>query len=129
MRSLYSFYVDAFWIAIKSTLEHKLRAVLTLIGIIIGVAAVVVVGASISGLKTYVLETASKVLGSNHFMMTRMASMGRMADEEFARRNRRNKDIVWAEYEYVKENCQLCSEVGAQINSGSDLSRDGIDMP
>ncbi|HVF48255.1 MAG TPA: ABC transporter permease [Pyrinomonadaceae bacterium] len=129
MRKLYSFYSDAFLIAIKSILGHKLRAFLTLIGIIIGVAAVVVVGASISGLKTYVLETASKVLGSNHFMINRMASMGRMSDEEFERRNRRNKDIVWAEYEYVKENCQLCSEVGAQINAGSDLSRDGIDMP
>ncbi len=129
MRQLYSFYSDAFWIAIKSILEHKLRAFLTLIGIIIGVAAVVVVGASISGLKTYVVETASKVLGSNHFMMNRMASMGRMADEEFERRNRRNKDIKWEEYEYVRDNCQLCSAVGAQVNSGSDLNKDGIEMP
>ena len=129
MRELYSFYFDAFWIATKSILEHKLRALLTLIGIIIGVAAVVVVGASISGLKTYVVETASKVLGSNHFMMTRMASMGRMSDEEFERRNRRNKDIKWEEYEYVHDNCQLCSEVGAQLNSGTDLSQNGIEMP
>ncbi|HEX6125390.1 MAG TPA: ABC transporter permease [Pyrinomonadaceae bacterium] len=129
MRQLYSFYYDAFWIAIKSILEHKLRAFLTLIGIIIGVAAVIVVAASISGLKTYVVETASKVLGSNHFMMTRMASMGRMSDEEFERRNRRNKDIKWEEYEYVRDNCKLCTEVGAQINSGTDLSYNGIEMP
>lgn len=129
MRQLYSFYSDAFWIAIKSILEHKLRAFLTLIGIIIGVAAVIVVGASISGLKTYVVETASKVLGANHFMMNRMASMGRMSDEEFERRNRRNKDIKWEEYEYVRDNCQLCSEVGAQVNSGTDLSKDGVEMP
>jgi putative ABC transport system permease protein len=129
MRQLYSFYSDAFWIALKSILEHKLRALLTLIGIIIGVAAVVVVGASISGLKTYVVETASKVLGSNHFMINRMASMGRMSDEEFERRNRRNKDIKWEEYEYVRDNCQLCSHVGAQINSGTDLSQNGIEMP
>lgn len=129
MRQLYSFYFDAFWIAVKSILEHKLRAFLTLIGIIIGVAAVVVVGASISGLKTYVVETASKVLGSNHFMMTRMASMGRMSDEEYERKNRKNKDIVWAEYEYIRERCELCSHVGAQINSGADLSQNGIEMP
>ena len=129
MRQLYSFYFDAFWIAIKSILEHKLRAFLTLIGIIIGVAAVVVVGASISGLKTYVVATASKVLGSNHFMMNRMASMGRMSDEEFERRNRLNKDIKWEEYEYVRDNCQLCAEVGAQVNSGTDLSQNGIEMP
>ena len=129
MRQLYSFYSDAFWIAIKSILEHKLRAFLTLIGIIIGVAAVIVVGASISGLKTYVVSTASKILGSNHFMMNRMASMGRMADEEYERRNRRNKDIKWEEYEYVRDNCQLCDEVGAQINSGTDLNYNGIEMP
>lgn len=129
MRQLYSFYYDAFWIAIKSILEHKLRALLTLVGIIIGVAAVIVVAASISGLKTYVVETASKVLGSNHFMINRMASMGRMSDEQFERRNRRNKDIKWEEYEYVRDNCTLCSEVGAQINSGADLSQNGIEMP
>jgi putative ABC transport system permease protein len=129
MRQLYSFYSDAFWIAIKSILEHKLRAFLTLIGIIIGVAAVIVVAASISGLKTYVVETASKVLGSNHFMMNRMASMGRMSDEDYERRNRRNKDIKWEEYEYVRDNCRLCDKVGAQINSGTDLNFNGLEMP
>jgi len=129
MRQLYSFYSDAFWIAIKSILEHKLRAFLTLIGIIIGVAAVIVVAASISGLKTYVVETASKVLGSNHFMMTRMASMGRMSDEDYERRNRRNKDIKWEEYEYIRDNCRLCDKVGAQINSGTDLNYNGLEMP
>jgi len=129
MRQLYSFYSDAFWIAIKSILEHKLRAFLTLIGIIIGVAAVIVVAASISGLKTYVVETASKVLGSNHFMMNRMASMGRMSDEDYERRNRRNKDIKWEEYEYVRDNCRLCDKVGAQINSGTDLNYNGLEMP
>src|ERR1044072_8826134 len=106
MRHLYSFYTDAFWIAIKSILEHKLRAFLTLIGIIIGVAAVVVVGASISGLKTYVVDRVAKVLGANHFMITRMASMGKMSDEEFDRKNRRNKDVVWDEYLYVRDHCK-----------------------
>ena len=129
MRQLYSFYTDAFWIAFKSILEHKLRAFLTLIGIIIGVAAVVVVGASISGLKTYVIDKVSKVLGSNHFMITRMASTGRMSDEEYERKNRLNKDVIWEEYLYVKQNCKLCSHVGAQINANADLSERGIELP
>lgn len=129
MRQLYSFYTDAFWISFKSILEHKLRAFLTLIGIIIGVAAVVVVGASISGLKTYVIDKVSKVLGANHFMMTRMASMGRMSDEEFERKNRLNKDVIWEEYEYIRDNCRLCLHVGAQINAGTDLSERGIELP
>lgn len=106
-----------------------MRAFLTLIGIIIGVAAVVVVGASIAGLKTYVVEKASKILGSNHFMITRMASMGRMSDDEYERKNRRNKDVTWSEFKYLKENCRLCLEVGAQINGGTTITQNAIEMP
>ena len=129
MRQLYSFYSDAFWIAVKSILEHKLRAFLTLIGIIIGVAAVVVVGASISGLKTYVIDKVSKVLGANHFMMTRMAFMGHMDDDEFERKNRLNKPVTWEEYLYIKENCRLCQFVGAENQNNADLQQDAIEMP
>ena len=129
MRQLYSFYTDAFLIAVKSILEHKLRAFLTLIGIIIGVAAVVVVGASISGLKTYVIDRVGKVLGANHFMVTRIAFTGKMSDEQFEAMNRRNKDVVWDEYEYVKANCKSCSEVGAEMLTNADLDQNGIEMP
>ena len=55
MRTVTTFYIDAARIASQSILTHKLRAFLTLIGIIIGVASVVVVGASINGLNTYVV--------------------------------------------------------------------------
>lgn len=129
MRQLYSFYTDAFLIAVKSILEHKLRAFLTLIGIIIGVASVVVVGASISGLNSYVTDKVSKVLGVDHFMMARMAFSGRMDDEEFERRNRLNKKLTMDEYEHIKANCTNCSEVGAQMNAGTDLKENGVEMP
>ncbi len=129
MRQVYSFYIDAFFISVKSILEYKLRAFLTLIGIIIGVASVVVVGASISGLNSYVSEKISKVLGANHFMVNRMAHSGQMDDEEFERRNRQNKNVTWEEYEYVKAKCTQCTEVGAATNAGADLNQDGIEMP
>ena len=129
MRQIYSFYYDAFLIALKSILEHKLRALLTLVGIIIGVAAVVVVGASISGLKTYVIDQISKVLGSNPYMMTRMASMEQLSEDEFERRNRRNKDITWEEFEYLRDNLKISSYVGAQMNAGADLQEGTIEMP
>lgn len=129
MQHLYTFYSDAFWIAIKSISEHKLRAFLTLLGVIIGVASVVVVGASISGLNSYVTTQVSKALGANHFMMTRMAHSGEMESDEFERRNKRNKKIIWAEYKYIKEKCKACSEVGAQDNDGIDITQDGKEMP
>ncbi|MBA3515957.1 MAG: ABC transporter permease [Pyrinomonadaceae bacterium] len=129
MKAFFSFYSDALKIALQSIFAHKLRAFLTLIGIIIGVASVVVVGASISGLNTYVVERVSKVLGSNHFMIARMAFHGRMSDEEFERRNRRNKNLNWEDYEWVRDHCGSCSDVGAQSNGGTDLKQDGIEFP
>jgi putative ABC transport system permease protein len=129
MRQLYSFYSDAFWIAVKSILEHKLRAFLTLIGIIIGVAAVVVVGASISGLKTYVISAVTRVIGANNFMITRMANIGNLDEAEWERRSRRNKDVTWQEFLYIQENCRLCSFVGASIFAGTDINQDGVEMP
>ena len=129
MRYLYSFYADSARIALQSILAHKLRAFLTLIGIIIGVAAVVVVGASVSGLNTYVTDKVAKLLGANHFMMARMAFQGRRTDDEFERMNRRNKRLNWDDYEWVRDHCTSCAEVGVEVGSQVDLKQDGIEFP
>jgi putative ABC transport system permease protein len=129
MRYLFSFYADAARIALQSILAHKLRAFLTLIGIIIGVAAVVVVGASVSGLNTYVTEKVAKLLGANHFMMARMAFQGRRTDDDFERMNRRNKRLNWDDYEWVRDHCESCAEVGVEVGNGVDLKQDGIEFP
>lgn len=129
MRAFFSFYTDALRIAIQSIFAHKLRAFLTLIGIIIGVASVVTVGASISGLNTYVVEKVAKVLGSNHFMMARIAASGRLSDEEFEKMNRRNKRINWDDYEWVRDHCTSCTDVGAQVQGQADIKQEGIEFP
>ena len=129
MKAIFSFYSDALKIALQSIFAHKLRAFLTLIGIIIGVASVVTVGASISGLNTYIVDKISKVLGNNHFMIARMAFSGHMDDDEFERRNRRNKRVTWEDYEWVRDHCLTCAEVGAEAGNGVDLKQDGIEFP
>src|SRR5437588_9570455 len=129
MLYLYSVYVDSARIALQSIFAHKLRAFLTLIGIIIGVAAVVVVGASVSGLNTYVTERVAKVLGANHFMIARIALQGHLTDDEFERMNRRNKRLNWDDYEWVRDHCASCSEVGVEVGSQVDLKQDGIEFP
>jgi len=129
MKSVFSFYSDALRIALQSIFSHKLRAFLTLIGIIIGVASVTTVGASISGLNTYVVDKVGKILGDNHFMIARMAFSGRMSDDECERRNRRNKRLNWDDDEWVRDHCASCAEVGAATGSGTDLKQDGIEFP
>ncbi len=125
MKAIYTFYAEAFRIALQAIISHKLRAFLTLIGIIIGVASVVLVGASISGLNTYVIDRVSKVLGVNHFMIARMANVGPLSEEEWEKRNRRNKRLYWDDFQWVLANCALCQEVGASASRGIDLKQNG----
>src|SRR5438128_8643292 len=128
MRAVYSFYFDAAKIALQSIFAHKLRAFLTLIGIIIGVASVVCVGASINGLNSYVTERVSKVLGVNHFMIARMAAVGHLSDEEWEAMNKRNKPLKWEDAEWLQHQCNTCTEVGAQANTMLDLKHDGQEL-
>jgi putative ABC transport system permease protein len=128
MRYIYSFYTDSFKIALQSIFAHKLRAFLTLIGIIIGVASVVVVGASIDGLNTYVIDKVSKILGANHFMIARMANVGRLSEEEWEEMNKRNKRLEWEDLEWLQDQCTTCVEVGAQANWGVDFKHDGQEL-
>jgi putative ABC transport system permease protein len=126
--SRYTFYSEAFRIALRAIWSHKLRAFLTLIGIIIGVASVIVVGASISGLNTYVIDRVSRVLGINHFMIARMANVGPLSEEEWEKRNKRNKRLSWDDFEWVQANCALCQEVGAAASRSIDLKQNGEEL-
>jgi putative ABC transport system permease protein len=128
MRTFYSFYLDAAKIALQSIFSHKLRAFLTLIGIIIGVASVVVVGASIEGLNTYMVDTISKVLGTNHFMIARIVHVGNMTEEEWEKMMKRNKRLDWDDLDWLINKCTSCREVGAEAGARIDLKHDGQDL-
>lgn len=121
-------YLDTFRIALQSIFAHKLRAFLTLIGIIIGVASVVLVGASINGLNTYVTDIVSRVLGVNHFMVARIAAVGNISDDEWEKMDRRNKRLTWDDYYWLKDNCNTCQTVGVQVNNGIDIKFDGKEL-
>jgi ABC-type lipoprotein release transport system permease subunit len=110
-----SFYYEAVGIAVQSILAHKLRALLTLTGIIIGVASVVLVGAAISGMNSYVVQRVAKVLGINHFMVARMAP--RSSPRRSERMDRRNKRLEWDEFEAVRR-CPSCEEVRPSSTPG-----------
>ncbi|HEV2666007.1 MAG TPA: ABC transporter permease [Blastocatellia bacterium] len=125
MKHLYSFYADAAKIALQSIFAHKLRTFLTLIGIIIGVASVVIVGASISGFNTYVVTAVSKMLGVNHFMIARFAFQGRLTQEQWERAQRRNKRLYIEDYEWLRDRCKSCVEIGAQLNASVNLKHNG----
>ncbi len=115
VRLRFALFWEAVKIALQSIWMHKLRAFLTLLGIIIGVASVLLVGASIEGLETYVTTAVSKALGSNTFILARIAHSGRMTDEEWERMWRRNKAPELQDLDFLRARCPDCSEIAAEM--------------
>jgi putative ABC transport system permease protein len=128
MKYLFYFFLDATKIALQAIYSHKLRSFLTLIGIIIGVASVVLVGASISGLNTYVLTRVIKQLGANTFYFTRLGAIGELSEEEWEKMTRRNKQIEWDELRFVQESCHSCVDVGGEQRATADLKHKGEEI-
>jgi putative ABC transport system permease protein len=124
MKQAYHFFADAAGIALRSIQAQKLRAFLTLLGIIFGVASVVVVGASISGFNDYIVTTVSRILGVNHFMIARFVHEGEWSEEEWERAWKRNKPIRWEDYEWLLANCKGCAEVGANVSANINLKHE-----
>jgi putative ABC transport system permease protein len=80
-------------LAIDSIRAHKLRSFLTLLGVIIGVASVVLVGAAIEGLGAYTEGVTARAFGSESYLVAQLASVGRLTPRERAAKQRRNKPI------------------------------------
>src|SRR5215510_8274848 len=121
MKQLYYFYADSARVALQSINAQKLRAFLTLIGVILGVASVVLVGASINGFNTYIVTTVSKILGVNHFMIARFAHQGEWTEEDWDRAWKRKKNLRFDDYEWLLAHCEGCEEVGANVSSQVNL--------
>ena len=94
------------WTAISLALDsiraHKLRSFLTLLGVIIGVASVILVGAAIDGLGVYAQNITAKAFGSDSFLVAQIASVGRLTSRQLADKQRRNKRIRPDDVEYLR---------------------------
>jgi ABC-type antimicrobial peptide transport system permease subunit len=64
-------FAETFKLALAAIWAHKLRSFLTLLGMIIGVTAVVVVVSMIQGFNTYVEEKIANI-GANNFTIFRL---------------------------------------------------------
>jgi putative ABC transport system permease protein len=90
-------------LALDSIRAHKLRSFLTLLGVILGVASVVVVGSAINGLSTYASESTTKAFGGDSFLVSEIAQAGNMSRREFAEKLRYNREITGDDVAYLKQ--------------------------
>jgi len=101
IRSRHQFQ-NAFRLAMDSIRAHKLRSFLTLLGVIIGVASVILVGAGIEGLGVYAEQSTAKAFGSESFMVAQIAATGRLSRRELFDKIKRNKPIRTDDARFVE---------------------------
>ncbi len=123
-----AFFLESARIALQSIWAHKLRTFLTLLGIIIGVASVMLVGSGIAGLKTYVQDSVSRTLGSDSFLIAKFAHIGERSQEEWEKMVKRNKDLRLADIDWVRRQCTACREVAGEISSSRTLYHNGDEL-
>src|SRR6266545_2805647 len=95
-------FQTALALAVDSIRAHKLRSFLTLLGVIIGVASVVLVGSAIEGLGTYAEQSTAKAFGSDTYLVAQIAATGRLSRKEFFEKVRRNKPVRQEDARYLE---------------------------
>jgi putative ABC transport system permease protein len=97
-------------IALRSLWANKLRSVLTLLGVVIGVAAVIAVVTFVSGINDYVAKKIFN-LGADVFIAAKMSAVETNVDHFLEAEKRKNLNLE--DYQAVAESCRHCDYVGA----------------
>jgi putative ABC transport system permease protein len=104
-------FKEAVKLALQSLWQNKLRTVLTLLGVMIGVASVIAVVTLVNGANTYVTTKFTRY-GADVFTVSKMPPLITNADDY--EKYQKRKDILYDAYVYVRDNCQRCVGIGAQ---------------
>jgi putative ABC transport system permease protein len=105
---------EAFRVATSSLRSNKLRTALTLMGIVVGVTAVIAVVTIIKGLDKTVAQTFSSQ-GSTVFTISKNPQIIK-SREEFVKFNKR-KDVTHEDAEAIERLCTSCWRVGVAGNA------------
>src|SRR5438270_3615650 len=103
---------EAMRIALQSLWANKLRSVLTVLGVVIGVSSVIAVVTFVNGINGYVAEKIFN-LGADVFIVSKQKNVITNVDDYLAGKKRKNLEL--SDYEAVREECTKCNVVGASV--------------
>jgi putative ABC transport system permease protein len=113
-------FKEAVKIALQSLWANKLRSILTLLGVVIGVASVIAVVTLVNGANTFVMTKLSSY-GADVFTVSKMPQI--ITSPEDYQRYQKRKNILFDDYKYITENCRHCMGIGAQQASTGKIVR------
>ncbi|HEY0004670.1 MAG TPA: ABC transporter permease [Pyrinomonadaceae bacterium] len=121
-------FAETIKLAIAAIWAHKLRSALTLLGMIIGVTAVVTVVSLIQGFNAYFDEKVAGI-GAKAYTVQRFNPFEDFKDTDtIAAAQRRNKDLTMDDYEYLRERATLTDKLGAKARSTRSEIKRGTEI-
>jgi len=106
--------LEAIRIALQSLWANKLRSTLTLLGVVIGVAAVIAVVTFVNGINGYVAEKIFN-LGADVFIVFKVSPAVTNIDHFLEGEKR--KDLTMEDYDAAVEACRHCQYLGAALRN------------
>ena len=107
-------FIEALKLALQSLWANRLRTVLTLLGVVIGVASVITVVTLTNGAKKFVTSKIN-TYGASVITVRKMPQTFLTVDEylEFQKR----RDVRYDDYKAIASECRSCVSVGADRSS------------
>jgi putative ABC transport system permease protein len=112
---------NALRIAVDTLWSHKLRSALTVFGIVIGVAAVVLVGATLGAVRDIAVKTTAQSFGANTFIISQVASVGNLSRKELSDKLRKNPEIYRQEAEKLGQRIGDSTLLAPALQSVADV--------
>lgn len=113
-------FLEALKLAVSSILGHKLRSFLTLLGVIFGVATVIVVVSLIEGFNAYVDEKIANI-GTNAFSVSKYSIEDFASVEALNAARRRNKDVTMEDAAALQARGGSIRDVGGKEDVTGDV--------
>jgi len=115
-------FKEAVKLALQALWGNKLRSILTLIGVVMGVASVIMVITLVNGANTWV-STKLVTNGADVFTVTQMPGVIFGPDDYM--RYKKRRIIRIEDYHAIAENCTACAEVGVRQDRTATVSYNG----
>ncbi len=116
-------FTEVLKLAFSSIWAHKLRSFLTLLGMIIGVTAFMVVLSLLQGFNLYIDEKIAGI-GSNIITVQQFGIDDFKDSDTIAAAQRRNKDLTFDELNFIRERAQTIDKIGVKAGGSTvDIKR------
>lgn len=115
-------FAEAMKLALQSLWANKLRSILTLIGVVMGVASVIMVITLTNTANDY-FGTKLSGYGADVFTVSRMAAVIFTPEEYFKYQKR--KIVKYEDYLAIRDGCGDCKEVGALLSKSTNVFHNG----